>query len=384
MAFNYLSYLGTAEMSAEEIAAKMYGLACDFSMRSGSNQTTVSINGLGENLPEALAIVRDLAQNAVGNEGILANLKADELKSRMDRKRNQRSCYSALVNYASYGPEFIKKTSLSNEAMLALTSDELLQKVKDVLANGCEVLYYGPASEAEVKETVTFDGSFTQLPERYPEMLQTPEPQVLLAQYDAKQLYYQQYSNRGEKMDVASEPVRTLFNEYFGGGMNAIVFQEMREARGLAYSANARLRAPYSADGTFSFSAFIATQNDKLQIAVEAFDDIINNMPESDAAFSVAKNALEGRLRTQRTTGMSVLNAYRSCRRLGLDEPLDKAVFDALPSLTLADVKAAQEQWVKGRTYTYAILGDIKDLDINFLKTLGPVREVSLEDVFGY
>ena len=384
LAFDYLSYLGTPEVSAEEIAAKMYGLACSFSARSGANQTTVGISGLSENMPQALAIVRDLAQNAVGNEAILANLKADEFKSRADGKRNQRGCYNALTNYAMYGPEFIKKTSLSNEALAAITSEELLQKVKDVLANGCEVMYYGPASESEVKASIPFEGSYVQLPERYPEMLQTPKSQVILAQYDAKQLYYMQYSNRGEKMDVASAPVRALYNEYFGGGMNAIVFQEMREARGLAYSANARLRDPSNANGTFSFSAFIATQNDKMQIAVEAFDDIINNMPESDAAFSVAKNALEGRLRTQRTTGMRVLSEYRYCRRMGLDEPLDKAVFKALPSLTLADVKAAQEQWVKDRTYTYAILGDIKDLDLNYLKTLGPVKTVALEDIFGY
>ena len=119
-------------------------------------------------------------------------------------------------------------------------------------------------------------------------------------------------------------------------------------------------------------------------ITAANFDDIINNMPESDAAFAVAKDAMDSRLRTQRTTGMGVLRSYRSCRRLGLAEPLDRAVFEALPSLTLDDVKAIQEQWVKGRTYTYAILGDIKDLDLPFLKTLGPVKVVSLEDIFGY
>ena len=118
--------------------------------------------------------------------------------------------------------------------------------------------------------------------------------------------------------------------------------------------------------------------------AIEAFDDIINNMPESEAAFAIAKDAIDSRIRTQRTTGAGVLRAYRNCRRMGIEEPTDKAVFEALPNLTLADVKATQEQWVKGRVYTYAILGDIKDLDVNFLKTLGPVETVSLEDIFGY
>ena len=166
--------------------------------------------------------------------------------------------------------------------------------------------------------------------------------------------------------------------------MNAVVFQEMREARGLAYSAQARLIAPYSIDDNFYYIAFIATQNDKMRIAIEAFDDIINNIPESEAAFAVAKDALDSRLRTQRTTGISVLRSYCNCRRLKLTAPLDQKVFEALPDLTLADVKAIQEQWVKGRTYTYAILGDIKDLDVKYLKTLGPVKVVSLEDIFGY
>ena len=52
--------------------------------------------------------------------------------------------------------------------------------------------------------------------------------------------------------------------------------------------------------------------------------------------------------------------------------------------MTLADVKAAQEKWVKNRKYVYGILGDIQDLDLNYLKTLGPIRTVSQEEIFGY
>ena len=40
--------------------------------------------------------------------------------------------------------------------------------------------------------------------------------------------------------------------------------------------------------------------------------------------------------------------------------------------MTIDDVKATQQKWVKDRPYTYGILGDIKALDLNFLKTLGP------------
>ena len=69
---------------------------------------------------------------------------------------------------------------------------------------------------------------------------------------------------------------------------------------------------------------------------------------------------------------------------LGLTEPREKQVFEKVGALTMEDLLATHEKWIKGRTYWYAILGDPKDLDMDFLKTLGPVQQVSLEEIFGY
>ncbi len=57
---------------------------------------------------------------------------------------------------------------------------------------------------------------------------------------DAKNIYMVQLHNENQEWSADRAPVIALFNEYFGGSMNAIVFQELREARGLAYSAFAR------------------------------------------------------------------------------------------------------------------------------------------------
>lgn len=277
---------------------------------------------------------------------------------------------------------------MTDEQIMSLTSEELLAKVRNLYAKGHEILYYGPLSESQLKsvlaESHRIGENAAAMPETYPAKRIINDNEVVLAQYDAKQLYYIQYANRGEKFNAAEEADIDLYNEYFGGGMNSIVFQEMREARGLAYSASATLSTPSYADDTHSFMAFIATQNDKMKIAIEAFDEIINSMPESEAAFSIAKDAIISRMRTQRTTGMGVLNQYRYCRRMGLSEPTDKAVYNALQGLTLDDVKKIQQQKVKDSKYGYMILGDIKDLDLGYLKTLGPVKTVSLEEIFGY
>ena len=388
LAFDYMSYLGTEAMSAEQIASEMYDIACSFSMYAGSNQCSISISGLSENMPRAMEIVEGLISGAVADEAILGNLKQDMIKERADAKLNQARNFGALQRYLYYGEDYIKRTTLTNDALMALGSEQLIAAVQALMGKQHEVLYYGPKSEEEVKQLIAENHKAAEelapLEKNYPKKQLTDQSSVILAQYDANQLYYLQFSNRGEAFDVKNDPAITLYNEYFGGSMNSICFQEMREARGLAYTAQAWLASPSFAGDSYSYTAFIATQNDKMQTAIEAFDEIINQMPESEAAFQIAKDAIISRLRTDRTTGADVLNSYIQLRRLGLSEDRDRQIFEKVQTMTLEDVKATQQQWVKDRPYTYGILGDIKNLDLNFLKTLGPIRTVSQEEIFGY
>ena len=118
--------------------------------------------------------------------------------------------------------------------------------------------------------------------------------------------------------------------------------------------------------------------------AIDAFMEIINNMPESEAAFKIAKDAILARLRTERTVKGDVLWAYLHAKDMGVDYDRNKAIFEKVQSMTLADVKAFQEKWIKGRTYHYAVLGNSKDIDMNKLRSLGEVKLLTPQDIFGY
>ena len=388
LATNYVTYLGSETRTAEQIASEMYALACSNGLYANTGQTSYSITGLSENLGKALDIVEDLLANAKADEDVLTELKADELQARAVNKLTQRSCNSALNSYIMYGPEYVKATTLTNDKLAALTSEELLAKVTNLLTKQHKVLYYGPMSENEVRNLLNehhnVAGDLEPLVRKFPVKVLTPESKVVIAPYDARQFNYIQYSDRGEKFVMEDAPAIEVFNEYFGGGMNTIVFQEMREARALAYSAGALLSTPGFKDDSYSFYARIGSQNDKLRDAVEAFDEIINDMPESQKAFDIAMSSLDGSLRTRRTTGANVLNSYLNSQLLGLKEPLDKYIFEHLGDITLDDLSKIQQKWVKDRTYVYGILGDASGLDLDYLKTLGPVQQVTLEDIFGY
>ena len=61
-----------------------------------------------------------------------------------------------------------------------------------------------------------------------------------------------------------------------------------------------------------------------------------------------------------------------------------KDLFEKVQTMTLPEIKAFQEKWVKDRTYIYCILGDEKDLDIKSLSKYGPIQRVTKEELFGF
>ena len=166
--------------------------------------------------------------------------------------------------------------------------------------------------------------------------------------------------------------------------MNSIVFQEMREARGLAYSSYAGLWKGTTPKEPYHFYAFIATQNDKVQQAVEAFDEIIEDMPRSEMAFYLAKGGLLANLESQRTTKANILWGYLNYEKFGLKEDINKTIYEGIWNLTLDDVVAFQQSMIKDRPYTYCVLGDKNDLDMKYLRSLGKVKFLSQEEIFGY
>jgi predicted Zn-dependent peptidase len=385
----YLEYLGTDNMSAQQLAQEFYNIACSFNVVAGEDRTYVTISGLSENMPRAMQLTESLLNGAVADEAVLAMLKSDMQKARDDAKLNQGRNFGSLQTYASRGPEFIKNNTLSNDALNALTSEELLGKIRAFAGQQHRILYYGPKKQKELLVDISKNhnvaAKLSPVAEKvkFP-YVETSESGVLLAEYDAAQIYFLQYSNRGEKYDSKLDAISTLYNTYFGGGMNGIVFQEMREARGLAYASQATLIRPRKLEDPYTYIAFIATQNDKLKDATTAFDEIINEMPESDAAFEVAKESIITNIRTDRIIKDDVLWYWISAQDLGMDYDRRRPVYEQVPAMTLGDVKAFQQKWVKGRPYTFSILGRSADLDTEFLNSLGPVKKVSKEDIFGY
>ena len=118
--------------------------------------------------------------------------------------------------------------------------------------------------------------------------------------------------------------------------------------------------------------------------AVNQFREILDKMPESEAAFQIAKDALTKQIASQRTTKFGVIMAYLAAKRQGYDFDVNKKIFEDLKGLNLKDIADFEKKFMAGKAGRYLILGNEKELDMQKLQQLGPIRRVSLEEIFGY
>ena len=389
-AADYLDYLGTDSLTPEQLRQQFYKLACNYNISVGARNIHVTLNGLSENMAEALKLLEHLMQHAKVDTDAFMQYVAIREKGRMDNKADQRVNFQYLVQYGIYGPYNPYRNALTAQQLAETDPQQLLDLLKNLSQYEHSILYYGPMTENELVASLsshlsTLPAELLPSPEgKHYTMQPTPENEICLAPFDAKNIYMRMYHNELQTWNPDEAPLKALFNEYYGGGMNTIVFQELREARGLAYNAYAAYVEPSYQDEPEYYFTHIITQNDKMMDCVRQFHVILDSIPESEHAFQIAKDALIKRLASQRTTKFGLINAWLWAKQRGIDYDLNERIYNALPDITLQDVVKFEQEHMARKPYRYIILGDEKELDMAAIQQYGPVKRLTTEEIFGY
>ena len=389
VASDYIDYLGTDQLSAAEVRQKFYELACDFDVSVGSNQIQVYLYGLSENMEPAMALLEDLLQHAKVDKGAYEAMVAKILKSRDDQKKDQRACFNRLFAYGVYGPRNAAGDVLTAQQLKETDPQVFVDLLKGLAGYEHSVNYYGPLSVGDLSAVVDKTHQAAKRLQTVPQnnyyvKQEANENEIWIAPYDAKNIYMRMYHNEGRDWNIKEAAVQSVFNEYFGGGMNGIVFQEMREARGLAYNASAMYTRPGRKGEKESFYTHIITQNDKMMDCVNHFHNILNEMPASETAFHIAKEGLTKQLASLRITKSDIIYHWNAMKELGLDFDLNKKIYEDLEKVTLEDMVGFEKANMAKKACRYLILGDEKELDMKALEKIGTIKRLTIEEVFGY
>lgn len=388
IAADYLEYLGTQSKSAEDISTDFYKLASSFRINTGSENITVSIDGLQENCDKAVQLFEDLLRNCQPDEEALAAYKLRLKKSRTNRKQNKGAIMAALRNYALYGPQNPSNNELSDAELDALTAKDLTNALHDLADYKHRILYYGPKTATEIaadlSKTHPAPANFKELPAPKKFVQQTSDKnQVFFAHYDMVQAEVF-WLRASETYNVEVQPLISMFNEYFGGGMGSIVFQTIRESKALAYSTYASFSTPSRKEYRNTVLAYVGTQSDKFNEAVAGMNELLNELPQSEKALENAKEGLRKSLATERITQDGILFSYLNAERMGRNYDIRKYTYEASSKFSFADLKSFHEKEMSKKAYNYCIVANEGKLQEADMKKLGSFRKLSLQELFGF
>ena len=130
--------------------------------------------------------------------------------------------------------------------------------------------------------------------------------------------------------------------------------------------------------------AYVGTQVDKLAEAKIAIMELMNEMPEVEDQFQDAKLAALKKIETSRTKRSSLFWRYLGAKEMGRDYDINSKIYPEIKKLELTDLKTFFNNNIKGRNYTYLVIGNKELVDMNVLKEMGEFQELTLEEIFGY
>ncbi len=389
LALSYLSYLGTESLTPEQLKEEFYKLGCSYLVSSSEDRVYVSLSGLSSNMKPAMNLLEDLLDSPRSNPQALKNLISDIKKGREDAKLSKETIlWSAMYNFGKFGMNSPFTHILSDEELDKITSEECLEKIKSLTDYNHRVLYYGPLAKNDLRNLLKshhrVPESLKPLPVKEDFKEQNPKKQeIFVVDYDMKQVELLLLSKGGE-FNKTLVPQINLFNEYFGRGMSSVVFQELREAKALAYSVYSGYQTPKKLGRSHYVVGYIGTQYDKLPEAINGMFGLLEELPMSERLFNSAKTSLIQKLRTERITKAGILFNYENAKKLGLEEDIRKSIYTELEKLDFKDILEFHNKYVKGRNYTILVLGNKADMDMESLSKYGKESFLTLEEIFGY
>ncbi|MDR3250440.1 MAG: insulinase family protein [Tannerella sp.] len=376
------------QLDAQEVKQAFADLGASCSYRVSDSYLYVTLSGFDVNLEATCNLLTRQVLLPKLDEKQLNNLQGREMQNRVIEKNMNEALVSAVQNYILYGDksDFIDRLPLSE--INDLTVSNLTGEFQRATNYEAEIHYVG---NLDIDEVFTILNSNLPLKEgekvtTSPEIkdrVQYAENTVFfLPNSDAKQsniFFYIESDEYSKDID----PYKDAFNQYFGGGgLNGLVFQEIREYRSMAYSAYGYYETPLIENKKCYYFGAVGTQADKTLDALEVYVNLLNNLPKYPDRILNLKSYLKGSSSVEKPYFRSASQVYLGWKRRGYSLSPAETNFAKYDALTFDDVVNFYDTKIKGRPIVIGIVGDPKKIDEKALAKYGKVVKLSKNKIF--
>jgi len=388
LANNYLPLIGTNQYTAEQLQKEFFRLGLKFDVTTNAQRCIIKISGLEENAEKGIELLEHVLNNAQADTAMYADYVAQIISNRYASKKEPDNILkNAMLNYVKYGEKSSFTNILSADELKNISPDTLTNIVHNIENYPHSIFYYGQKSENEVVQMLK---KHHPKPTKYKTIKAATyyaekelRDEVYFVDFDMVQTMIMVVS-KGEKFTPGQIPMNTFFNEYYSGNMSSIIFQDIRELKGLAYTAKTHISTPLHKNESFYNIAFVGTQFDKMQTATDEMLYLLNNAQWSEMLFKSSKSAIKKQIATSRIIGVDIYKTVLKNNDLGINFDTRQSIFEKVQTLTQDEFINYFNQNISNKPKTILILGNKNLIDFNTLKKYGKVHQLTLEQVFGY
>jgi predicted Zn-dependent peptidase len=387
LSIKYLMIAGDKNNSAALLKKQMYQLGCSWSTVIQNHNTLIEISGLSENYEKAINLVYTWLKQTATKPEIFNNLISDyqkELENQLTDKRFL--LWNGLLNYSLYGKDYASKIFLSKEKVAELKIEDLLAVLNKCFNTPATLMFYGKTDPMSPLNRLNGNFGKDELKPYLasinikPQVINTSK--VFFLNYEMTQadlLWASSLNNFNPDFYVNG----TLYNEYFGGGMAAIVFQTLRESKALAYSARSVIQFPERKNDSFLNTAFIGTQADKLKEASAGMHELLKSIPAAQPTFDVTKKVQMQKIISSPIVKEQLLLQHYNWINLGITNDFNQLHYSILNNASLNSLIDFQLKNIQPLNYNLMVVGDKNKVNFKALETYGSITELNLEDIFG-
>lgn len=386
-----LSQLGTDSLNRQQLGQAWQRIGATMEVVPGDVAFSINLTGPDKQLVPALRLLAHFLRSAKGDQKALKDAKDED---RIDRKsfgKQKDDVLRPAIHRIAYGERSSYLKQLSRKEVKALKNDDLMALFRELQQYDCELFYCGRQPieyvAAQAQQALPLSQCTKPQADTFRPFLQYDEPVVYFYHVPkSRQNYIVSYDAIGA-LPTQEERVKfKLWDEYFGGGMSSVLFQNVREFRSLAYatggSAFTTSLAQHS-DASQGYVTVTGTQADKTLEALSTVDSLLRQLPMKENNLEAARqsvlNDIQNNYPTFRTLGKYVANQLRE----GYVSDPNTGIARGIPSVTSQDIMQFHQKHVtSNKNRIWIVIGDRKLTDMKALARYGKVVELRKEDVY--
>lgn len=354
------------DKDAQTVRREFSELNATCSYRVTDDYLYINLVGSEANLEEICRLMTLQTLMPKLDEKQLNRVIGNEISTRlMFEKKNADMLGSAFMEYVLYQDQSDYIDRLKLEEIYYLTISELTGEIVRATDYELEIHYVGKKPAEEVGELLKAN-----LPlKEGVKPSQSPLVQDRV-KYDQQTIYFLPNSDaqqakiyfyiEGFDYTINDQVSIDAFNQYFSGGFNGLVMEEIRENNSMAYTSVGYLTTPPIQRKNTYFLGYVGTQSDKVADAIDLYMKLLTDMPLYPERIDNIKTYLKQSALTDKPTFRQKSQRFAGWRKLGY--PVDPAQIQIqkIENLTFDQIKNFYEQKIKGNPIAIVIMGDQK------------------------